>query len=388
MLPLFDTADLLLTDEQRELRDLVRRFVEKDIRPHIERWEAEKHFPREALGALAELGLSGIPTPLAWGGADLGYLGYAIVIEELAVGSSALAVTLAVTGLPQVILTKFGNDDQCLRYLKALATGKTLGAFCLTEPGSGSDAAALRTTATREGAEYVLSGTKRFITNGGEADVYIVMARTGPEKSRGISAFILEKGMPGLSFGKPEHKMGWDSSRTVEVYLDGVRVPEANRIGEEGIGFKVAMTALDSGRITIAATAIGLGRAAIEYAYRYARERKQFDQPIAEFQGIQWMFADMVAKLGAARSATREAARLRDIGANITQSAAIAKLMATDTVMAVTTDCVQILGGNGYMRDYPVERLMREAKVMQIVEGTNQIQRTVIARELARLTAS
>lgn len=384
MLTVFDEADRLLTEEQRELRDLTRRFTEREIVPHIDRWEAEKHFPREALKGLADLGLLGVPTPAEWGGAGLGYLEYATVIEELAAGSSALAVTVAVTGLPQVILVKFGNDAQREKYLRDLATGKTLGAFCLTEPGSGSDAAALKTSAVREGGEYAINGTKRFITNGGEADVYVVMARTGAEKSRGISAFIVEKGTPGLSFGKPEHKMGWDSSRTVEVFFDNVRIPAANRIGDEGIGFKVAMTALDSGRITISASSLGLARAAIDHAVRYAAERKQFDQAIANFQGIQWMFADMIAKVAAARAATREAARLKDMGANITLAAAVAKLTATDAAMAVTTEALQILGGNGYMREYPLERLMREAKVMQIVEGTNQIQRTVIARELLR----
>lgn len=384
MLTVFDEADKLLTEEQRELRDLTRRFTEREIVPHIDRWEAEKHFPREALKGLADLGLLGVPTPAEWGGAGLGYLEYATVIEELAAGSSALAVTVAVTGLPQVILVKFGNDAQREKYLRDLAAGKTLGAFCLTEPGSGSDAAALKTSAVREGGAYAINGTKRFITNGGEADVYVVMARTGPEKSRGISAFIVEKGTPGLSFGKPEHKMGWDSSRTVEVFFDNVRIPVENRIGDEGIGFKVAMTALDSGRITISASSLGLARAAVDHAVRYAAERKQFDQAIANFQGVQWMFADMIAKVATARAATREAARLKDLGANITLAAAVAKLTATDAAMAVTTDALQILGGNGYMREYPLERLMREAKVMQIVEGTNQIQRTVIARELLR----
>ena len=385
MLSIFKQADQLLSPDQRELRDLARRFTENEIVPHIDRWEEEKHFPREALMALGELGLCGVPTPEKWGGAGLGYLDYAILVEELAVGSSALAVTLAVTGLPQVILTKFGNDEQRERYLTDLATGKTLGAFCLSEPGSGSDAAALNTAARRDGDDYVLDGTKRFITNGGEADVYIVMARTGPEKSAGVSAFIVEKGMPGVTFGKPEAKMGWDSSRTVEVVLDNVRVPARNLLQEEGIGFRIAMTALDSGRITIAATSIGLCRAAIEHAARYATERRQFDQAILDFQGIQWMFADMVATTAAARAVMREAARLKDLDENITLPAAVAKLTATDAAMSVTTDAVQVLGGNGYMKDYPVERLMREAKVMQIVEGTNQIQRSVIARELTRM---
>lgn len=385
MLSIFKQADQLLSPDQRELRDLARRFTENEIVPHIDRWEEEKHFPREALMALGELGLCGVPTPEKWGGAGLGYLDYAILVEELAVGSSALAVTLAVTGLPQVILTKFGNDEQRERYLTDLATGKTLGAFCLSEPGSGSDAAALKTAARRDGDDYVLDGTKRFITNGGEADVYIVMARTGPEKSAGVSAFIVEKGMPGVTFGKPEAKMGWDSSRTVEVVLDNVRVPARNLLQEEGIGFRIAMTALDSGRITIAATSIGLCRAAIEHAARYATERRQFDQAILDFQGIQWMFADMVATTAAARAVMREAARLKDLDENITLPAAVAKLTATDAAMSVTTDAVQVLGGNGYMKDYPVERLMREAKVMQIVEGTNQIQRSVIARELTRM---
>jgi alkylation response protein AidB-like acyl-CoA dehydrogenase len=381
---MLDILDGLLSAEQRELRDLVRRFTLRSITPHIDRWESEKHFPREALAGLAELGLCGVPTPAEWGGAGLGYLDYSIVIEELALGSSALAVTLAVTGLPQVILTRFGSDAQREKYLPDLAGGKTLGAFCLSEPGSGSDAAALRTTAVRKGDTYILEGTKRFITNGGEADVYVVMARTSAEKSKGISAFLVDKSMPGVSFGKPEEKMGWDSSRTVEVILENVEVPVENRIGEEGIGFTVAMTALDSGRITIAASAIGLSRAALGHALRYAAERRQFDQAIGDFQGIQWMLADMATRIATARAATRDAARMKDLGINITLAAAIAKLSATDAAMSVTTDAVQILGGNGYMKEYPVERLMREAKVMQIVEGTNQIQRSVIAREVRK----
>ncbi len=381
---ILDHAEKLLSEEQRAVRDLARKFTAQEILPNIDRWEEEKFFPREAVRKLGEIGLCGVPTPAEWGGAGLGYLEYALLIEELAFGSSAFAVTVAVTGLPQVILVKFGNDEQRERYLRDLAAGKTLGAFCLSEPGSGSDSAALKTTARLDGDAYVLSGTKRFITNGGEADVYVVMARTSDDKRRGISAFMVEKGMEGVSFGKPEHKMGWDSSRTVEVFLDNVRVPRGNLIGQEGEGFKVAMTALDSGRITIASSAIGLGKSALNHALVYAGEREQFEQPIAGFQGIQWMFADMAAQLVTAKAATTEAARLKDLESDITLAAAVAKLTATDAVMNVTTEALQILGGNGYMREYPLERLMREAKVMQIVEGTNQIQRTIIARQLLR----
>lgn len=345
--------------------------------------EAERFRP-EYIRRLGEAGLCGVPAPEEWGGLGLGYRDYVLVLEEVARVSASYAVSIAVTGLPQVILARFGTEAQRERWLPGLATGELLGAFALSEPDSGSDAASLKTTARREGDAYVLDGTKFWITHGGYADVYVVMARTGGPGARGVSAFLVPGDAPGLSFGKKEEKMGLRASPTAEVILDGVRVPVADRIGEEGEGFRVAMSALDSGRITIGAVSVGLARAAMEVAAGYACQRRQFDTPIIDFQGVGFMLADMAIRIEAARLLVHKAAWLKDNGRPFTEMAAMAKCMATDTCMAVTTDAVQVLGGYGYTREYPVERYMRDAKVMQIVEGTNQVQRLVLARHLKR----
>jgi acyl-CoA dehydrogenase len=345
--------------------------------------EAERFRP-EIFTKLGAAGLCGVPTPEAWGGLGLGYVEYALVLEEIAKVAPSWAVCVAVNGLPQIILTTFGNEEQRTRFLPGLAAGELLGAFALSEPGSGSDAASLRTTAVRDGDHYVLNGTKFWITHGGYADVYVVMARTGGPGPKGVSAFLVEKGSPGLGYGKKEEKMGLRASPTVELVLENCRVPVANRLGAEGDGFRVAMSALDSGRITIAATSVGLAQAALDCAAAYACERKQFDTAIIDFQGVGFMLADMAARIEAARLLVHKAAWLRDNGHPYAHIAAMAKCVATDSAMAVSTDAVQVLGGYGYTREYPVERLMRDAKVMQIVEGTNQVQRVVIARHLKR----
>ena len=374
-----------LTEEQEALRRTVQKFCEKEIAPIAAEADEKGEFHREIYTKLAELGLLGIPCPEEYGGAGLDYSTYVVVVEEIAKYCLSTAVGLGVQGLPQIMINLFGSDEQKNKYLAPLASGEMLGAFALTEAGSGSDAASLKTTAVLDGDSYVLNGTKIFITHGGVADIYLVMAKTDPQKgARGISSFIVEDGAPGFSCGKLEKKMGLRSSPTAEIIFEDCRIPRENMVGKDGEGFKIAMTALDSGRITIGASAVGLAQGALDEAVKYARQREQFGKPIAEFQGLQFMLADMATSIRAARNLVREAAYLKDNGKPFSHVAAMAKLFATDAAMKVTTDAVQVFGGYGYMQDYPVERLMRAAKVTQIVEGTNQIQRIVIARHLLR----
>jgi alkylation response protein AidB-like acyl-CoA dehydrogenase len=299
--------------------------------------------------------------------------------------SASYAVSVAVTGLPQVILATYGSEEQKKKYLPDLAMGETIGAFALSEPDSGSDAASLQTTAVRDGDHYVLNGTKFWITHGGVADVYVVMARTGGDGPRGVSAFIVEGDTPGLSFGKKEEKMGLRASPTVEIILRDARIPVDHLLGQEGDGFKVAMSALDSGRITIGAISVGIAQAALDTSAAYACQRKQFKKPIIDFQGVGFMLADMACKIESSRLLVQKAAVLRDQSQPYSHIAAMAKCVATDASIEVATDAVQVLGGYGYTREYPVERYMRDAKVMQIVEGTNQVQRLVISRHIKRI---
>jgi alkylation response protein AidB-like acyl-CoA dehydrogenase len=373
-----------LSDDQQALAEATREFCRDVLAPIAREDDEAERFRKELMPRFGEMGLCGIPTPEAWGGLGLGYLDYCIALEEIASVSASYAVGIAVTGLPQVILNLFGTEAQKRQWLPGLASGELLGAFALSEPESGSDAGSLRTTARLEGDRYVLNGTKFWITHGGYADVYIVMARTGGPGPKGVSAFLVPGQIDGLSFGKKEAKMGLRASPTVEIVLDGVEIPLDQRIGVEGEGFKVAMSALDSGRITIGATSVGLARAAMEYSATYATERKQFKKAIIDFQGVGFLLADMACQIESSRLVVHKAAWLKDNGAPFSHIAAIAKVLATDTAMAVTTDAVQVLGGYGYTREHPVERYMRDAKVMQIVEGTNQIQRLVIARHLKR----
>ncbi|MCB9678496.1 MAG: acyl-CoA dehydrogenase family protein [Alphaproteobacteria bacterium] len=372
------------TEEQAALAEAARDFCQGTLTETLKADDEAEVFRPEIVKAMGEMGLCGIPTPEEHGGLGLGYYEYCLVLEEIAKVSASYAVSVAVTGLPQVILTLFGSDAQKQRWLPGLAAGELLGAFALSEPESGSDAASLKTTAVRDGDDYVLTGTKFWITHGSYADVYVVMARTGGPGARGVSAFLVPGDAANLSFGRKEEKMGMRASPTVEVVLDGVRVPASARIGDEGIGFTVAMTALDSGRITIGASAVGLCQASLEYATRYATERRQFGTPIIDFQGVGFMLADMACRTETSRLLVHKAATLKDAKRPYSDIAAMAKVTATDAAMAVTTDAVQVLGGYGYTREHPVERWMRDAKVMQIVEGTNQIQRLVIARHLKK----
>ena len=367
-----------------EIRALARKFARQKLLPLMEEDEAQARFRTELIAELGDLGLTGIPVGEAHGGAGLGYQEYIAALEELAAASSGYAISVAVTGLAQVILEKFGTEAQQKRYIPELAAGRAIGAFSLSEAGSGSDAAALRTMAVRDGEFYILNGTKLWTTQGDSASTVLLMARTGGAGPKGISTFIVEKGMPGFRCGKQEKKMGTHVSHTMELILENVRVPAANLVGQEGDGFKIAMTALDSGRITIAATALGIARAALEVAISHARTREQFGKSIGEFQGVSFMLADMAVQYDAAKLLVQRAAALRDQGVPFSQEAAMAKLFATDMAMRVTTDAVQVLGGSGYTQDFPVERYMREAKVLQIVEGTNQVQRVVISRNLLK----
>ncbi len=372
------------TEDQEALAEAVRAFCEAELAPLARQDDEAEHFRKDLLREMGAQGFCGVTSPEAHGGLGLGYLDLSIVLEEIARVSASYAVSVAVTGLPQVILRQFGTEAQQAEWLPGLATGELLGAFALSEADSGSDAASLRTTAERRGEGYALQGSKFWTTHGGVADLYVVMARTGGEGARGISAFLVPGDAPGLTAGRKEEKMGLRASPTAEIVLDGVEVPESARIGPEGAGFTVAMTALDSGRITIGASAVGLSQAALDYAAAYATQRRQFDTPIIRFQGVGFLLADMAARPEAARLVVHKAAWLRDAGQPFSEVAAMAKLLSTDTAMAVTTDAVQVLGGYGYTREHPVERYMRDAKVMQIVEGTNQIQRLVIARHLQR----
>ncbi|MFG2513831.1 acyl-CoA dehydrogenase family protein [Streptomyces sp. NPDC048584] len=373
----------LPTDEARDLISLVRDIAQHEIAPRTAEDEAAERFPRELFTLLSESGLLGLPYDPEYGGGDQPYEVYLQVLEELAAARLTVGLGVSVHTLASYALASFGSKEQRAEHLPAMLGGGLLGAYCLSEPASGSDAASLRTKAVRDGDDWVITGTKAWITHGGVADFYTVMARTGEEGPRGITAFLVPGDAEGLSAAVPERKMGMKGSPTAQVHLDGVRVPDARRIGEEGQGFAIALSALDGGRLGIAACAIGVAQAALDEALGYATERRQFGRPIADFQGVRFMLADMATQIEAGRALYLAAARLRDAGRPFAKQAAMAKLHCTDTAMRVTTDAVQILGGYGYTADFPAERYMREAKVLQIVEGTNQIQRMVIARHLA-----
>ncbi|MFF5158591.1 acyl-CoA dehydrogenase family protein [Streptomyces sp. NPDC000348] len=372
----------LPTDEARDLISLVRDIAQREVAPQAAEEEDAGRFPRELFTLLSESGLLGLPYDSAHGGGDQPYEVYLQVLEELAAARLTVGLGVSVHTLACYALAAYGAKEQQAEHLPAMLGGGLLGAYCLSEPASGSDAASLHTRAVRDGDDWVINGTKAWITHGGIADFYTVMARTGEEGPRGITAFLVPGDAGGLSAAVPEKKMGMKGSPTAQVHLDGVRVPDARRIGEEGQGFAIALSALDGGRLGIAACAIGLAQAALDAAVGHATERRQFGKPIADFQGLRFMLADMATQIEAGRALYLAAARLRDAGRPFVKQAAMAKLHCTDTAMRVTTDAVQILGGYGYTADFPAERYMREAKVLQIVEGTNQIQRMVIARHL------
>lgn len=378
--------DFRLTEEQEMIRKMVREFSENQVAPTATERDEEERFDRDIFEQMAELGLTGIPWPEEYGGAGADYQSYVIAVEELSRVDASIGVTLSAhVSLASWPIYKFGTEEQKQKFLRPLAEGKKMGAYCLTEPGSGSDSAGMRTTAVKDGDDYILNGSKIFITNAGEAETYIVFAVTDPAaKHKGISAFIVEKGMPGFTMGKKEKKLGIRSSLTLAVHFDNVRVPKENMLGEEGQGFKIAMMTLDGGRNGIAAQALGIAQGAYEAALNYAKERVQFGKPISALQAIQFKLADMATKIEAARLLTYQAAWLEDQGLPYGKASAISKVFAGDTAMEVTTEAVQVFGGYGYTRDYPVERFMRDAKITQIYEGTNEIQRVVISNMLLK----
>ncbi|MGW7242784.1 acyl-CoA dehydrogenase [Streptomyces sp. NPDC054804] len=373
----------LPTEEARDLISLVREIAQREIAPRAAEEEDAGRFPREVFTLLSESGLLGLPYDVEYGGGDQPYEVYLQVLEELARARLTVGLGVSVHTLASYALAAYGTKQQQVEHLSVILGGGLLGAYCLSEPASGSDAASLRTKAVKDGDDWVINGTKAWITHGGIADFYTVMARTGGEGSHGITAFLVPGDAEGLSGAVPEKKMGMKGSPTAQVHFDDVRVPDERRLGEEGQGFAIALSALDSGRLGIAACAIGLAQAALDEAVAYATGRRQFGHPISDFQGLRFMIADMATQIEAGRALYLAAARLRDAGRPFAKQAAMAKLHCTDTAMKVTTDAVQILGGYGYTADFPVERYMREAKVLQIVEGTNQIQRMVIARHVA-----
>lgn len=348
----------------------------------MEHDDVEGKFRKEIFNELGQLGLTGITLPEEFGGAGLNYQDLCAVLEEISMSSVPYAVTVSVSTMVQGMISKFGTQEQKQKYLPELTSGEEIAAFCLSESHSGSDAAALKTTAKKTDGGYILNGSKMWISSAGFAKTYVVMARTGGEGGKGISAFILQDGMEGFNYGKKEDKMGWRTSATRELVFENCFVPDENLLAKEGEGFKIAKSALNSGRVTIGSISVGLAQRALDEAIKYSLERKQFNQAIFDFQGLQWMMADMATEVEASRLLVNEAAKKIDEGKESWKLSSMAKMKASDTAMKVTTDSVQIHGGVGYTKEYPVERFMRDAKVLQIVEGTNQVQKIVIARSL------
>jgi alkylation response protein AidB-like acyl-CoA dehydrogenase len=382
---------VLLTEEQQQIVQVARDFAAEHIAPHAARWDAEQHFDRDVIDRLGQLGFLGMLVPEAYDGLGLDAVTYVLAIEEIARADASIAVSLAVhNSLPAGMLLRHGTEAQRERWLKPMARGELLGAFALSEADAGSDAASLRAQAVRSGDGWVLNGTKAWVSNGGTADVVLAMVRTDGEGqrlgARGIGCFIVPTGAAGYVVGKAEDKMGLRASNTTAVHFEDLRLPADHLVGDAGAGLRIALQALDGGRLGVAAQACGIARAALEHATRYAAERRQFGRAIGEFEALQFKLADMATRVAAARALLHEAARRADAGEPASQSAAMAKLFASETAMWVATQAVQVFGGYGYMRDYPVERLMRDAKATEIYEGTSEIQRVVIARHLLTST--
>ncbi|MBL6990557.1 MAG: acyl-CoA dehydrogenase family protein [Bacteriovoracaceae bacterium] len=374
----------MMDDLEQELQQQLKRFRLEQIEPYALEDDENSHFRMEIFSQLGQLGFAGVTLPEQYGGVGLSYQTLCVILCEIAQSSVAYAVTISVSTMVQSIINEYGNKSQKEKYLPPLTSGEAIGAFSLTESQAGSDAAALRTTAKKTDEGYILNGCKMFVTSGGIAKTYIVMAKTADSNKTGISAFIVEDGTPGFSYGKKEKKMGWRSSPTTELIFENCTIPHENLLWKEGKGLKIALSALDRGRITIGAIATGLATAALEHSLKFALERKQFNKSIFNFEGISFMLADMATEIEASKLLVYQAANLYDRKKNNQKLASMAKLKATDTAMKVTTDAVQILGGVGYTKEFPVERFMRDAKVLQIVEGTNQIQRLVISRNLKK----
>ena len=377
-----------LSGDERSIQQLARDFADKELAPIAAKIDRDRTVPREILSKMAELGFMGMLAPERLGGAGLDNFSLALALMEINRACASTGVTMSVhNSLVQGPLLKFATDEQKRRYLPKLTKAEWIGAYSLSEPGSGTDSAALTTTAVRDGKHFVLNGSKNFVTNGGFADLYIVFARTLPDASlrhKGVSCLIVERDTKGLAVGKDEHKMGIRGSSTVMLYFEDARVPVENMLGVENEGFKIAMNTLDGGRLGIASQAVGIAQACLDASLKYSKERRQFDQPISDFQAIQWKLADMAVEIDAARLLVLRAARLRDEGTIHTKEASMAKLFASEMANRHATQAVQIHGGNGYIRDFPVERLFRDAKITEIYEGTSEAQRLVIAKQLLK----
>lgn len=374
-----------LTEEQVMIQDMAKRFASDRLAPHTSEWDANNHFPVDVIKDTAELGFAGIYVGEDVGGSELGRLDAALIFEQLSYGDVSTAAFISIHNMASWMIDKFGSDAQRKAWLPKLTSMELIASYCLTEPGSGSDAAAMKTTARKDGDDYVLNGSKQFISGAGASDVYVLMAKTSDAGARGVSAFIIPIDTPGLSFGSDEQKMGWKSQPTRQVMLDDVRIPLANRIGDEGHGFKFAMAGLDGGRLNIAACSLGGAQRALDKALIYAKERKQFGQPIADFQAIQFKLADMETELQAARVMLYEAAAKLDAKApDATRWCAMAKRFVTDTGFKVANDALQIHGGYGYLSEYGIEQIVRDLRVHQILEGTNEIMRVIISRDMLR----
>lgn len=377
--------DFALNEDQVAIQDAARAFAEGQLAPHSARWDEKKHFPIEVLRQAAELGFAGIYVNEDVGGSGLSRLDASIIFEALSYGDVPVAAYLTIHNMASWMIDRFGSDDLRQRYLPRLTTMELIASYCLTEPGSGSDAANMRTTARLDGDQYVLNGGKAFISGGGVSDVYVVMARTGGDGAKGVSAFVVEKGAEGLSFGANERKMGWNAQPTAQVNFDNCRVPVANRIGQEGEGFRFAMMGLDGGRLNIASCSLGGAQFALDTAKAYMETRNQFGKALKDFQALQFKLADMATELEAARLMVRRAAHALDNRhPEATKLCAMAKRFATDAGFQVANDALQLHGGYGYLQDYPLERIVRDLRVHQILEGTNEIMRVIIAREMFR----
>ncbi len=377
--------DFNLSEDQRAIEDAARAFAMAELAPHSARWDEDSYFPVDVMRKAAELGFAGLYVREDVGGSSLSRLDASIVFEQLSYGDVSTAAFISIHNMASWMIDRFGSEDLRRRYLPRLTTMELIASYALTEPGSGSDAAAMKTSARKDGDGYVLNGSKAFISGAGTSDIYLVMARSGGPGAKGISAFVVEKGTPGLSFGAAERKMGWNSQPTAQVNFDDCCIPEANRIGEEGEGFKFAMAGLDGGRINIASCSLGGASFALDTTKTYLETRNQFGQALKEFQGLQWRFADMATELDAARLMVRRAAHALDQKhPKATQYCAMAKRFATDAGFEVANQALQLHGGYGYLRDYPLERIVRDLRVHQILEGTNEIMRVITARELFR----
>ncbi|WP_174273916.1 acyl-CoA dehydrogenase family protein [Sphingomonas bacterium] len=374
-----------LTDDQREIQDLARRFTADAITPFAAEWDEKHHYPRDVVKAAAALGFGSIYVSEESGGIGLGRLEAALIMEAMAYGCASTSAFISIHNMASWMIDRFGGAEIKARYLPSLVTCDTIASYCLTEPSSGSDAAALRTKAVRDGDDYVVTGSKQFISGAGVNDIYVTMVRTGEDGPKGISCLVIDKDMPGVSFGAPERKLGWHSQPTAQLILDGVRVPVANRVGGEGEGFRFAMMGLDGGRLNIGACSLGGAQRCLDEAIGYTRDRKQFGTAIAEFQNTQFTLADMATDLEAARALLYVAAAKVTAGApDKTRFAAMAKRLATDSGSSIADRALQLFGGYGYLMDYPIERFWRDLRVHSILEGTNQVMRMIVGRELTR----